>query len=145
MRKTMLFSVVDEGHTAGGPRLNARLRDIARLGEVMRLGGHFNGQQIVPAAVVSDICAGASREAFVKAGYATLPGWSYHNQWWISHDDHGAFMARGIHGQAIYVDPKAEMVIARFASHPLAGNVNLDPTSLPAYRAVADHLIRHSR
>ena len=29
------------------------------------------------------------------------------------------------------------MVIARFASHPLAGNVNLDPTSLPAYDAVA--------
>ena len=108
----------------------------------MRLGGHFNGQQIVPAAVVSDIRAGASREAFVKAGYATLPGWSYHNQWWISHDDHGAFMARGIHGQAIYVDPKAEMVIARFASHPLAGNVNLDPTSLPAYRAIAEHLLR---
>lgn len=32
-----------------------------------------------------------------------------------------------------------------FASHPLAGNVNLDPTSFPAYRVVADHLIRHSR
>jgi CubicO group peptidase (beta-lactamase class C family) len=137
------YLVVDEDGTPQvGLSLNARLRDIARLGEVMRLGGHFNGQQIVPAAVVSDIRAGASRAAFVKAGYATLPGWSYHNQWWISHDDHSAFMARGIHGQAIYVDPKAEMVIARFASHPLAGNVNLDPTSLPAYRAIAAHLMR---
>jgi len=29
-------------------------------------------------------------------------------------------MARGIHGQAIYIDPKAEMVIARYASHPKA-------------------------
>ena len=53
----------------------------------------------------------------------------------------GTFMARGIHGQAIYVDPKAEMVIARFASHPLAGNVNFDPTSLPAYRAIAERLM----
>jgi hypothetical protein len=33
------------------------------------------------------------------------------------------------------------MVIARFASHPLGANVNLDPTSLPAYRALADHLM----
>jgi hypothetical protein len=40
------------------------------------------------------------------------------------------------------VDPKAEMVIVRFASHPLAGNANLDPTSLPAYRAIADHLMK---
>jgi CubicO group peptidase (beta-lactamase class C family) len=99
----------------------------------------------VPAAVVDDIRRGASREAFAQAGCKTLPGWSYHNFWRVSHDDHGVFMARGIHGQAIYIDPKAEMVIARFASHPLAGNVNLDPTSLPAYRAVAEHLIRHGR
>ena len=47
--------------------------------------------------------------------------------WWVSHNEHGAFTARGIHGQAIYVDPAAEMVIARFASHPLGANANLDP------------------
>jgi hypothetical protein len=45
------------------------------------------------------------------------------------------------HGQGIYIDPKAEMVIVRFASHPLGGNVNLDPTSLPAYEALANHLM----
>ena len=33
--------------------------------------------------------------------------------------------------------------LARFASHPLASNVNLDPISLPAYHAVARHLLAH--
>jgi hypothetical protein len=47
-----------------------------------------------------------------------------------------------VHGQAIYVDPAAEMLIARFGSHPLAGNVNIDPTSLPAYHALPQHLMR---
>jgi CubicO group peptidase (beta-lactamase class C family) len=61
--------------------------------------------------------------------------------WWISHNSHGAFMARGIHGQGIYIDPKAEMVIVRFASHPMAGNVAIDPASLPAYAAVAELLM----
>jgi hypothetical protein len=51
-------------------------------------------------------------------------------------------MARGVHGQALYIDPKAEMVIARFGSAPWAGNVFLDPTSLPAFRAMAEHLLR---
>jgi CubicO group peptidase (beta-lactamase class C family) len=124
--------------------LNGRLRDLARFGEMLRLDGRFNGRQIVPAAVVADLCRGGSRAAFARAGYQTLPGWSYHNQWWISHNDHGAFMARGIHGQAIYVDPAAEMVIARFASHPLASNIHLDPTSLPAYDALARHLLAHA-
>jgi CubicO group peptidase (beta-lactamase class C family) len=121
--------------------LNARLRDLARFGEMLRLGGRFNGVEIVPQAAVDEIRRGGSREAFVFGNYATLPGWSYHRQWWVSHDDHGVYMARGIHGQAIYVDPAAEMVIARFASHPLAGNVNLDPLSLPAYRAIAERLM----
>jgi CubicO group peptidase (beta-lactamase class C family) len=125
-----------------GTSLNARLRDMARFGETMRLGGRFNGLEIVPEAAVEAIRRGASREAFVFGNYPTLPGWSYNDQWWVSHDDHGVYMARGIHGQAIYVDPAAEMVIARFASHPLAGNVNLDPLSLPAYRAVADRLMQ---
>jgi CubicO group peptidase (beta-lactamase class C family) len=60
----------------------------------------------------------------------------------MMHGNHGAYSARGIHGQAIYVDPAAEMVIARFGSHPLAANAAFDPTSLPAYRAVAEHLLR---
>jgi CubicO group peptidase (beta-lactamase class C family) len=59
----------------------------------------------------------------------------------VTHNAHGAFSARGIHGQAIYVDPVAEMVIARFASHPQGANVNLDPMSLPAYHALATHLL----
>jgi CubicO group peptidase (beta-lactamase class C family) len=136
------MSVDANGVALTGISLNLRLRDLARFGEMMRLEGRANGQQLAPAAVVRDIRAGASRDAFVKAGYTTLPGWSYHHQWWVSHDDHGVFMGRGIHGQAVYIDPRAEMVIARFASHPLAGNVNLDPTSLPAYRAIADRLLR---
>ena len=135
------LQVDSDGTPLVGSALNARLRDLARFGEMMRLGGRFNGQQIVPQAVVEEIRRGGSREAFVFGGYATLPGWSYHHQWWVSHDDHGVYTARGIHGQAIYIDPAAEMVVARFASHPLAGNVNLDPLSLPAYRAIAERLM----
>jgi CubicO group peptidase (beta-lactamase class C family) len=62
--------------------------------------------------------------------------------WWVTHNEHGAFMARGVHGQALYIDPKAQVVIARFASHPTAGNAANDPTSLPAYHALAKHLMR---
>ena len=124
---------------AGG--FNARLRDLARFGEMMRLGGRLDGRQVVPAAVVERIRQGGDRSAFAAAGYDTMRGWSYRDQWWISHDDHGTFMARGIHGQAIYVDPSAEMVIARYSSHPVASTVTYDPIVLPAYRAVAGFLM----
>ena len=135
------FTVDSTGVEFAGGGFNPTLRDLVRFGEMMRLGGHFNGRQIVPTAVVDDIRKGADRGHFALAGYTLLQGWSYRNMWWVSHDDHGVFTARGIHGQTIYVDPVAEMVIARFASHPLGANINLDPTSLPAYRALADHLM----
>lgn len=50
-------------------------------------------------------------------------------------------MARGVYGQALYVEPKAEVVIARFASHPAAANAANDATSLPAHDAVAKYLM----
>jgi CubicO group peptidase (beta-lactamase class C family) len=125
--------------------LNLRLRDLARFCDMMRQGGRFNGRQVVPASVVADIARGADTANFAKAGYKTLPGWSYHDQWWVSHNDHGAYSARGVYGQTCYVDPKAEMSIVRFASFPLAANANLDPTSLPAYQALAEYLIAHLR
>lgn len=135
------YAVDRLGIESGGGGLNTTVRDLARFGEVMRNRGHFNGRQIVPASVVDDVAKGADPAKFAPAGYATLPGWSYRNQWWVSHNAHGAYMARGIHGQSIYVDPKAEMVIARYASHPAAGNVANDPVTLPAFMAVAKALM----
>jgi len=136
------FTIDTTGVEFAGAGLNLTLRDLARFGEMMRLGGRYNGHQIVPAVVIDDIRAGGDREQFAGAGYTQLPGWSYRRMWWVSHNEHGAFAARGIHGQAVYIDPAAEMVIARFASHPQGANVHLDPTSLPAYHALAKHLLK---
>ena len=91
--------------------------------------------------VVEDIARGGDPAKFKPAGYTTLPGASYRNQWWVTHNAHGAYMARGVHGQGIYIDPKAEMVIARYASHPAAGNAANDPVTLPAYMALAKDLM----
>jgi len=41
----------------------------------------------------------------------------------------------------VYIDPKAEMVIARYASNPVPNNPYNDPVSLPAYHALAKHLM----
>jgi len=139
------MSVDSIGTPFAGGGLSAGLRDLARFGEMIRNNGVANGRQVVPAMAVADIRRGASQADFAKAGYKQLPGWSYRNMWWVTHNEHGAFAARGVHGQTIYIDPKAEMVIARFASHPVAGNAAIDPTSLPAYHAVAKHLMAAPR
>ncbi|MCC8964935.1 serine hydrolase [Bradyrhizobium sp. Pear76] len=129
------------GTESGGGGLSTTLRDLARFGETIRNHGRFNGRQIVPSSVVEDVARGGDPEKFKPAGYTTLPGASYRNQWWVTHNEHGAYMARGVHGQGIYIDPKAEMVIARYASHHAAGNAANDPVTLPAYMALAKDLM----
>lgn len=99
------------------------------------------GEQIIPQAAVADIEEGGSKEAFAKSDHPGLKGWSYRDMWWMTENENGAFAARGVHGQTIYIDPAAEMVIVRLASHPVAGNAANDATSLPAYQAVADYLM----
>ncbi len=135
------FTVDSIGTPFAGGGLSAGLRDMARIGQLMLDGGVSNGERLFPAQVVRSIRGGGSEEAFAKAGYETIPGGSYRSMWWIFNNDHGAFAARGVHGQTVYIDPTAQMVIARFASHPAAKNAVIDPTSLPAYQAVAEHLL----
>jgi CubicO group peptidase (beta-lactamase class C family) len=139
------MSVDSIGTPFAGGGLNTGLRDLARFGEMVRNDGRCNGRQVVPKAAVADIRRGANKDDFAKANYTLLKGWSYRNMWWVSHNAHGTFMARGVHGQALYIDPAAEMVIARFASHPVASNAANDPTSLPAYEALARHLMGKKR
>lgn len=135
------FTVDGKGVPFAGGGMSAGLRDLGRVGQLMLDGGVANGARLFPESVVEDIRAGGDREAFAKAGYTTLEGGSYRGMWWVFHNEHGAYAARGVHGQTIYVDPTAEMVIVRYSSFPVAFNSKIDPTSLPAYQAVAEYLM----
>ena len=130
------------GVAMGGGGLSAGLRDLARFGELMRCEGAWRGEQIIPAEVVADIRRGADPAKFATAGYTLLPGYSYRNMWWVSHNPLGMFEGRGIYGQRLYIVPKAELVIARFCSHPIASSAANDPVTLPAFAAICSLLMQ---
>jgi hypothetical protein len=135
------YQTVDgKGVPFAGGGITAGLRDLGRLGQLMLNEGELNGERLFPAEVVENIAAGGDRSKFGD-GFPTFGPGSYTSQWWVLHNDHGAFAARGVHGQTIYVDPTAEMVLVRLASYPRAQNGFIDPTSLPAYQAVAEFLM----
>jgi CubicO group peptidase (beta-lactamase class C family) len=140
-QREAFYTVDSIGTPFAGGGFNTTLRDMARFGQLVLNEGEWDGEQIIPAKAIARIREGGDRDAFAQAGYDLLEGWSYRGMWWISHDDHGSFAARGVHGQTVWVNPSAEMVIVRFASNPVAGNAANDSTSLPAYRAVADYLM----
>ena len=137
-----LFLLDSAGKAQAGGGFSLNLRDMAILGEMLRNRGKVGNKQIIPEEAVELVSKGGDQNAFAKSEeYPRLKGWSYHNFWWITNNAHGAYMARGVHGQAIYIDPAAKMVIVRFASNPLSSNKYIDPISIPAYEAIAEYLL----
>ncbi len=85
-----------------GAGLSATACDLARFGELMRREGEWSGRQLIPASVLHDVQRGGDPTKF---NYTTLPG--YRSQWWVTQDELGTFLGRGMHGQVLYVAPKA--------------------------------------
>jgi beta-lactamase len=106
------------GAQLAGMGAGSILRDLGRLGEVLRLEGRYNGQQILQPGTVENIRQGGSREALqASPDGSRWTGYSYHDFWWVSHDEDGTFEAKGFSGQHIHVNPAAELVIVKLSSY----------------------------
>ncbi|WP_372677185.1 serine hydrolase domain-containing protein [Desulfosarcina sp.] len=119
--------------TAGG--ICALPRDLARFGEIMRLGGNH----ILPDWWVQDIRSGGDSEPW-KVGefYHMLPTGRYRSQWYQSGSPSGAFCAIGIHGQWLWVDPQREVVIAKVSAQKDPVDEDTDFTLIRAFEAIAE-------
>ncbi len=97
------------------------LRDLARFGQLQLERGAVEGRQIVPRGWIEDTVSCGDNEVWGDGELVKQwPKGSYRNQWWVSGDDHGVYSGFGIHGQVVYVDPAAGVVIAKLPTHPLA-------------------------
>jgi CubicO group peptidase (beta-lactamase class C family) len=94
------------GHEISGCCVQAASRDFARFGQFILEGARVDGTSVVP--------DGWLGEATRKQADIGEPGRGYGYQWW-TYDD-GAFAARGIFGQGIFIDPKRELVIVSNAN-----------------------------
>ena len=99
------------GAEYGGSSINATLRDYGRLGLfVLQRGRLPNG--------TATLAPDWIQQSTTAAG--THPAYGY--QWWLGSD--GSFQAQGIFGQAIYIDPGSELVIALNSAWPVAADAD---------------------
>ncbi|WP_212935523.1 serine hydrolase domain-containing protein [Bacillus hominis] len=115
--------------------LNATARDMARFGQLLLNNGQYNGKQIVPSAITESVKGVQEGELAIGIGASI----SYHNQWWIPHNEQGAFEVLGSYGQTLYIDPKANMVIVHFSSNAAPSN-EIHSVYSDMYIDIAHHL-----
>ena len=100
----------------------------------------YNGQQIldrewVRASMdVSEEYAkpGANNDAYNAIGYGY--------QWWIPEGDQGEFMAIGVYGQWIYVNPEKNVIIVKTSADPDFMAPGYELKHVEFFRAIAEAL-----
>lgn len=90
------------GEELGGGGLSMTLRDFGRFGQFFMNGAKVGGKSIVP-----DNWTTEATTAYLPTGFAD-GGYGY--QWWVPKGGN-AYMAIGIYGQTIYINPKKKLVI----------------------------------
>jgi CubicO group peptidase (beta-lactamase class C family) len=125
--------------------LNVRTRDYARFGLLyLNQGRNLQGEQLLPAQWIKDSVT--PRTAYLQPGrslFEGIPALGYAYQFWIPRSEEGEYMAIGVYGQFIYVNPTRQVVIAKNSAYV---NYNVDGErmeyqALAAFRAIAQQLV----
>ncbi|CAE8614253.1 unnamed protein product, partial [Polarella glacialis] len=92
-------------------------RDLVRLGRALSAGGRSqSGAQLIPESFLEDTMS-PDEEARQRYSKADPYGLAYRNSFWIlkgeSKRHRPSLMAYGIHGQVLWVDPSAELVVVK--------------------------------
>lgn len=87
--------------------INARARDFAKIGRLYLDKGNWNGHQIVSESWVKQS---------TKVDTSNGSAWFYQYQWWLP-SPNGDFMAQGVLGQFIYVNPAKQLIIVRLGKN----------------------------
>lgn len=120
--------------------LSISLRDYARFARLYLNEGSYNGQQILPREWVRDsldVSADYSKPGANNDGYNAI-GYGY--QWWVPEGERGEFMAIGVYGQFIYVNPTNRVIIVKVNADPNFMSENYELKHVAFFRAIAEGL-----
>jgi CubicO group peptidase (beta-lactamase class C family) len=129
---------------AGGG-LSITARDAARFGQMILNNGRFNGHQIIPTSVAKRILRPgdpAPFNRFYQDPWYERVGFAYHDQWWTFNNAHKGVSALGIHGQQIYLDSTAQMVVVKQSSDPEPESDINETDGAIVYQALAEYLMK---
>lgn len=139
LRQDGCITVDIAGTARSGGGLSMTVRDLARVGELVRLDGTVEGRRLIPADWMRDTRSGGSVQAWRQGNFSHwLPNGKYCNKWYQVGNASQACFAIGIHGQWLYVDQANETVIAKFSSQPMPVDNQIKQLHLALFDAIAN-------
>ena len=122
-----LITVDQKGTPRSAGGISVTARDLLKLGNLLLDHGAANGVQVIPEAWIHDMRHNGDEAAWNNGNFSTfLPGGRYRNKWYQLARPSLAFLAIGIHGQWLFVDPETQIVIVKLSSQALPQDDLLD-------------------
>jgi CubicO group peptidase (beta-lactamase class C family) len=141
MQSNAKWLVDDYGMELVFGTLNVTLRDYARFGRLFMNQGNWSGEQIVPAQWVKDSTTpdGPHLQPGKNPLSSSRNGYGY--QWWIPETPKNDFMALGVHGQYIYINPGKRVVIVKNSADPFwKSEQEIDYAVIAGFQNIAEKL-----
>lgn len=112
------YWVVDPaGAEMGYAGLNLVARDFARLGELYRQDGVWDGQRVVPTEWIRTSTTSTAPHTRAGAVIGATAGEGYGYQWWLPDGDRGEYLAAGVYNQYVYVDPISRVTVVKSSAN----------------------------
>lgn len=120
--------------------LSVSLRDYARFARLYLNEGNYNGMQILPKEWVRDSFDISASFAKPGANHDAYNAIGYGYQWWIPEGNEGEFMAIGVYGQWIYVNPASRVIIVKTSADPNFMEKGYELKHVEFFRAIAKEI-----
>ncbi|MCY1272833.1 Beta-lactamase [compost metagenome] len=117
--------------------LNARLRDVGRIGQMVLQDGQWQGQQIVSKAWLEE---SAQPTAPFLQQLEARPAFGYSHQWFVPVGKDHELMGLGFGGQMLYINPAKRLVVVQLTTDPNFDSKKTAEEALVVFRSIAGSL-----
>ena len=120
--------------------LHVSLRDFARFGRLYKNNGNFEGEQLIPESWIKDSIATNSPHLKAPHNGESDSELGYGYQWWIPEGLENEFVAIGVFGQWIYINPAKDVIIVKTSAHSGFEEDDTEKKTVEFFRTIANNV-----
>lgn len=121
--------------------LNISLRDYARFGRLYLNNGVYNKEQIIPKEWIEQSLDNSSPYSRVDKNNSIENAIGYGYQWWIPDGNEKEFLAIGVYGQFLYINPLRNIIIVKTSADFNFNKPDYEIKNIEFFRSIVESIL----
>lgn len=121
--------------------LNISLRDYARFGRLYLNNGVYNKEQIIPKEWIEQSLDNSSPYSRADKNNSIENAIGYGYQWWIPDGNEKEFIAIGVYGQFLYINPLRNIIIVKTSADFNFNKPDYEIKNIEFFRSIVESIL----